>query len=196
MEAHQSNDPWSRDILQLIINQIDDGLSYFRLMQVNKLTYKMCKQLLIHKKGNNGKRSQRRSWTEIPGAPGVVNGLMIRVDASGHLMYKHGYINGKLHGVHITYFSQLFQTKVRYENGRYAGNLGTIKDVSPNDTIKSEWIILIALSILSMFMIMKKIPPVVEKYGQGAKIVVYVLLVIIITQLTGFHVQVEILNSR
>lgn len=121
----------NKDLLQLLIGQIDDGLSYFRLMQVNKLTNKLCKQMLIHKTGNNGKKSKRRSWTEIPGLPGLVNGQSVREDARGKIMYRFGFIDGKQHGISVRYEhnSQSIKFMIRYKHGQYIENvLQTIRD--------------------------------------------------------------------
>ena len=86
----------SKDILQLIITKIDDGRSYFRFSQVNRLCNLMCKKLLIpHLKKSRG----IRTWTEIPGLPGVNNGIMNKVDYNGNTIYQYSFLNGLKHGI-------------------------------------------------------------------------------------------------
>jgi hypothetical protein len=115
----------NKDLLQLLIEQVDDGLSYFRLMQVNKLSNTLCKKMLIHKTGNNGKRSKRRRWTEIPGLPGLVNGQIVREDGRGKVMYRFGFIDGKQHGISVRYDhnSQPIKFVLRYQNGQCIENV-------------------------------------------------------------------------
>jgi hypothetical protein len=84
-----------KDVLTLIIKHITNGIDYFRLMQVNKLCWRVCKELLIHKSN----KRRLLTWTEIPGRPSLINGVMKRVTWNGHIVYEHGYINGKKHGI-------------------------------------------------------------------------------------------------
>lgn len=128
----------NKDTLKLIIKKINHGLDYFSFMRVNKLCYRCCKELLIHKQGK-GKQGRLRTWTEIPGAPGLINGIMKRVSWEGRTVYEHGYINGNKHGIVTGYhkvkqmgwkgfkeqLSKGYKYKFLYKNGR------EIKDIQP-----------------------------------------------------------------
>lgn len=111
----------SKDYLSLLALHIDDGFDYYTLMRVNRLCYKVFKEMLVHEK------DKKRTWIELPGVPGVYNGALIRKRPNGELLYKHHYINGLKHGPAFNMNSTIQftykQGKLKAEMSRFAQSI-------------------------------------------------------------------------